>query len=195
MMQDYSLYELQELFKQIAKGDAAAFKALFDVYKKKLYAAACKITKSTDTAEDIVQEIFARMWEKRLQLTDIEDPAAYIFTIAYHESFRYLKRVSTDRQLYESLRLRMKTEDNKTEEGIEVKETQEIVNHVIEELPSQRQLIYKLSREEGLSYKEIAERLHISPLTVKKQLQLALRNIRSGLSKSASLLILFFFIR
>lgn len=194
MTQDYSLYELQVLFKQIAEGDTTAFRELFDAYRQRLYAASCKITKSNDAAEDIVQEIFTRIWEKRVYLTEIENPEAYIFTMAYHEAFRYLKQVSSDQKLYESLKNRIKTANNKTEEWLEVKETQQLIDHVIDGLPSQRQLIYKLSREDGLSYKEIACRLHISPLTVKKQLQLALRTIRSGLSKMTSLLVFFLFI-
>ncbi|TAN14559.1 MAG: RNA polymerase sigma-70 factor [Chitinophagaceae bacterium] len=194
MTQDYSLYELQVLFKQIAEGDATAFRELFDAYRQRLYGASCKITKSNDAAEDIVQEIFARIWEKRVYLTEIENPDAYIFTMAYHEAFRYLKQVSSDQKLYESLKGRIKTANNKPEEWLEVKETQQLIDHVIDRLPSQRQLIYKLSREDGLSYKEIACRLHISPLTVKKQLQLALRTIRSGLSKMMLLLVLLLFI-
>lgn len=190
MMQEYSLYELQVLLNRIAEGDAVAFRELFDAYKRKLYSGALKITKSTDAAEDVVQEIFTRIWENRLCLKEVENPSAYIFTIAYHESFRYLKKVAADQKLYEAVRKRMKTTDNKTEEWLEVKETEQIVHHLIDELPSQRQLIYRLSREEGLSYKEIADRLHISSLTVKKQLQLALRNIRSGLSKIGPLLVL-----
>lgn len=191
MNQGFTLYDLKSVFQCIADGDAVAFRELFDAFRKKLYAGAFKITKSADAAEDIVQEIFTRIWENRCCLKEVEDPAAYIFTIAYHESFRYLKRVAADQKLYESVRRRMKTSDNKTEEWLEVKETEQIVHHLINELPTQRQLIYKLSREEGLSYKEIADRLHISSLTVKKQLQLALRNIRSGLSKIGPLLALF----
>ncbi len=190
MMQNYSLHELQILFNQIAEGNATAFKELFDAFRQKLYAGAFKITKSADAAEDIVQEIFIRIWGNRLCLKEVENPSAYIFTIAYHESFRYLKKVAADQKLYESIRKRMKVADNKTEEWIEVKETEQIIHYLINKLPTQRQLIYKLSREEGLSYKEIGDRLHISSLTVKKQLQLALRNIRSGLSKIGPLLAL-----
>lgn len=190
MNQGVTLYDLKRVFQCIAESDAIAFRELFDAYRQRLYAGALKITKSADAAEDIVQEIFTRIWENRLCLKEVEDPSAYIFTVAYHESFRYLKKVAADQKLYESVRKRMKVADNKTEEWIEVKETEQIIHHLINELPTQRQLIYKLSREEGLSYKEIGDRLHISSLTVKKQLQLALRNIRSGLSKIGPLLAL-----
>jgi RNA polymerase sigma-70 factor (ECF subfamily) len=178
------------VFQCIAESDAIAFRELFDAYRQRLYAGALKITKSADAAEDIVQEIFTRIWENRLCLKEVENPSAYIFTIAYHESFHYLKKVAADQKLYEAIRKKMIAADNKTEEWLEVKETEDIIHHLINDLPTQRQLIYKLSREEGLSYKEIADRLHISSLTVKKQLQLALRNIRSGLSKIGPLLAL-----
>lgn len=195
MKQDYSVNDLQILFKLVSKGDTAAFKELFEAYRGRLCAAAYQVAKSTDAAEDIVQEIFTRIWENRLHLCEIDNPSAYVFTIGYHESFRYLKKVSQDQKLFEALKSRIKIMDNHTEEWMEVTETQRIIDQVIEALPPQRQLIYKLSREGGLSYKEIAGRLHISSLTVKKQLQLALRNIRAGLSKIRPLLFLLFLIR
>lgn len=194
MKQEYSVNDLQLLFKLVSKGDTRAFKELFEAYRDRLYVAAYKVAKSEDVAEDIVQEIFTRIWENRLHLPEIDNPSAYIFTIAYHESFRYLKKTSADRKLYESLKNRIKMIDNKTEEWMEVAETQRIIDQMIDALPPQRQLIYKLSREGGLSYKEIAGQLHLSSLTVKKHLQLALRNIRTGLSKIKSLLVLLLFI-
>jgi len=195
MKQDYSVDDLHILFELVSRGDTVAFKKLFETYRGRLHAAAYKVAKSADAAEDIVQEIFTRIWENHLHLAAIDNPSAYIFTIAYHESFRYLKKVSADQKLYESLKSRIKIMDNKTEEWMEIKETQQAIDQAVEALPPQRQLIYRLSRENGLSYKEIAVRLHISSLTVKKQLQLALRNIRTGLAKSRPLLVLLFFIR
>lgn len=186
------LNQQKALLCSVADGNVAAFKELFDIYRTGLYAAALKITKSPYAAEEIVQEIFTVLWESRSMLDKVEDPAAYIFTIAYHQSFRYLKKVAADTALYQALLNRAKDTHNETEEWLELKEVRQLIDHAVHALPPQRQLIYRMSRESGLSHRQIAEQLHISPLTVKKQLVLALRNIRSCLTRLAPLLALCF---
>lgn len=190
MPRDLSLYDQKRLLERIAGGDIPAFRDLFDAYRDRLYAAAFKITKSAYAAEETVQEIFAAIWESRSGLRDVADPAAYIFTIAYNKSFRYLKKVAADKTMLASLSWLIKESQPKTSEWLELKESLELIDHAVEELPPQRQLIYRL-RQNGLSHKQIAEKLNISPLTVKKQLVLALRNIRSAVGKKAWLIIFF----
>jgi RNA polymerase sigma-70 factor (ECF subfamily) len=192
MMRNFSLYDQKVLFRSIADGDVTAFRVLFEAYNKRLYGAALKITKSTYAAEEIVQEVFTCLWESRSCLANVDNPPAYIFTVAYRKTFRYLKMVAADTKLLQSLQGRINEVHNETEEWLEVNETREFIDSAVNELPPQRRLIYKLSRENGFSHKEIAEQLHISSLTVKKQLQLALRHIHSSLARIAPLLALFF---
>ncbi len=182
MHQHVPIEEQKILLKQMADGDITAFRQIFNAYKNRLYAAAVKLTKSTYAAEEIVQEIFLILWENRSNLTEIENPPAYIFTIAYNKTYRYLKSVAADGRLYQALQLRMKKTDCNTQEELDVKETQKLIDHLIDELPSQRRLIFRLSREKGLTHQQIAEQLAISPLTVKKQIVLALRHIRASLA-------------
>jgi len=191
MPKNLSIQEQKILLVRVSDGDVIAFRALFDAYNKRLYAAALKITKSSYGAEEIVQEVFAGLWEHRTRLQEVENPSAYIFTVAYNRTFRYLKKVSKSKDLKEALRHRLKEARNDTEESMDMKETNRLINETIGQLPPRRQLIFKLSREEGLSHKEIAEQLNISPLTVKKQVVIALRNIRSSLGTVAPLLALF----
>lgn len=188
MRQDHPPFDHKIVLKRVAEGDVTAFRMLFDAYNKRLYAAALKITKSSYGAEEIVQEIFTDLWEGRSNLADVDNPAAYIFTVAYNRTFRYLKKLAADSDMRRSLKYRISDSHNETEEWMEMNETREIIESAVNGLPSQRQLIFKLSRETGLSHKEIAEQLHISPLTVKKQLVLALRNIRSSLARISPLL-------
>ena len=174
---------LQELFCKISEGNTGAFRQLFDRYNTRLYAAALKLTKSPTSAEDIVQEVFTALWVSREKLADIDHPSTYLFTVAYNQSYRYLKRVAADGRLYQSLLNRMKASSPAAEQWLEVEETQACINDAVNALPSQRQLIYRLSREKGLSHQEIADQLKISPLTVKKQIVLALRHIRASLAQ------------
>lgn len=194
MLQELSLYDQKRLFQDISKGDTAAFRVVFDAYRVRLYAAILKITKSVYAAEEIVQEIFTSLWEGRSNLANVDNPPAYIFTVAYNRSFRYLKKVAADAQLHKTFISHVKTTQNDTEEQLGVKETRELIDHIINELPPQRKLIYKLSRESGLTHQQIASQLHISPLTVKKHIVLALRTIRDNLAKVAPVLALLFFL-
>ncbi|GAA4305233.1 RNA polymerase sigma-70 factor [Compostibacter hankyongensis] len=189
-MQNLAKYNPKALLRDVAAGNVSAFRTLFDMYRARLYAAALKITKSPYAAEEIVQEIFASLWERRACLADVDDASAYIFTVAYHQSFRYLKKVAADARLFQSLMIRLQEARNETEEQVEVNETRQLIDHAVRELPPQRQRIYKLSRENGLTHQQIASELRISPLTVKKQLVLALRNIRAVLLKVTPLLAL-----
>lgn len=183
-----SPYDQKVLFRRVSAGEVDAFRVLFDLYRNRLYAAALKLTKDRAAAEDIVQEVFTALWEGRENLATVDNPPAYIFTVAYNKTYRYLKRVAADGRLYQALRLRMKTAYQTTEELLDLKETQQLIEHVVEKLPSQRRLIYRLSREKGLTHQQIADRLHISPLTAKKQIVLALRHIRSSLARMAPFL-------
>ncbi len=182
MQRNLPIGEQKILLKQMADGDIAAFRQIFNAYKNRLYAAAFKLTKSTYAAEEIVQEIFLTLWEKRSNLATVENPPAYIFTTAYNKTYRYLKKVAADGRLYQSLQRRIKKRNCNTQEELDVKETQRLIDRLIDELPSQRRLIFRLSREDGLTHQQIAEQLAISPLTVKKQIVLALRHIRSSLA-------------
>jgi RNA polymerase sigma-70 factor (family 1) len=192
MVRSMSIHEEKALLIKVSQGEVGAFRTLFDAYRVGLYAAALKITKSDYAAEEIVQETFASLWESRSSLLDVENPPAYIFTIAYNKTFRHLKKVSTDSELLRSLMARMREGHEETREWLDARESGELINQAVAELPAQRKLIYQLSREQGLSHEAIAGQLNISPFTVKKQISLALRNIRDNLAKTAPLLALFF---
>ncbi len=181
MSRNFTNQEQKILLERVSHGDVKSFRLIFDAYNKRLYAAALKITKSAYAAEEIVQEVFAGLWKGRSKLTDVRNPQAYILTIAYNRTFRYLKKTAANKSMLQSLRHRICEARNPTEEWMDLKETGELLDKAVEELPPRRQLIFKLSRENGLSHKEIAVQLKISPLTVKKQIVMALKSIRASL--------------
>lgn len=193
MAKEIPLYEQQLLFKRMAGGDTDAFKIVFDAYRMRLFSASFKLTKSTYAAEEIVQETFLTLWVYREKLADVDHPFNYILTIAYHQSFKYLKKAAGMIQQQQVLRNHLNAVCSEPEKLLEVKETQSIIDRVVEKLPPQRQRIYKLSRERGLSHRQIADQLNISPLTVKKHLSFALQNIRAALQKMAPVMAFFLF--
>ncbi len=182
-----ALYE-KELLKRIAQGDEAAFRIIFDRYKERFYAAAIKMTRSADTAEEIVQEVFITLWLRRAVLATVENPASYLFTIVYNNIYAHFKKLAVEKRMKQGVGKRINDTESPTEDKLIDKENQQLLQSLIQQLPPQQQSVYKLSKLEGLSRGEIAERLHISPNTVKNHLQEAVKFIRVHFNKTISLL-------
>jgi len=179
----YILPDESTLFTQIAHGDEKAFAEIFYHYSKRIYPFVLKKTKSETTAEEIVQEIFIKLWTNRENLSHIENYESYIFTIAANKVYKYFRKIAGEERLLKALWNRVNELCYTTEEIIELKESEELINKAIEQLPPQRKKIYQLSRHQGLSHAQIAEQLSISPSTVNNQLTEALRYIKQHLQE------------
>ncbi len=174
----------KELFALMATGDQVAFTKIFDHYEPRLYPFILKITRSEITAEEIVQELFIKLWIDRHKALDMVNPRSYIFRMAANRTANYLRDLARSTKLVRDVAGRMLVEKNTTEEAIDAKEMQEIINKVVELLPEQQKKVYKLSRQEGLTAEEIAIRMNISHKTVKNHLTEALHFIKDKLQHS-----------
>jgi RNA polymerase sigma-70 factor (family 1) len=166
------------LFAAIAGNDEAAFRILFETYRHKFYAAVFHFTKSSLTAEELTQEAFINIWRFRRKLTAVDDPAAYLYKIVFNLVHTYLRKESNEmriRQLAQKIR---GNADHSTGYSIEANETARLIAEAVERLPQQQKTVYKLSREQGLSYREIADELRLSPNTVRNHLVEALKSVR-----------------
>jgi RNA polymerase sigma-70 factor (ECF subfamily) len=188
-LQENALYDQKQLFIQLAAGDEAAFRALFDLYRSRFYAVALKMTRSEYIAEEIVQEVFVLLWAKRTQLTTIEKPSTYLFTIVYNSIYAHFKKIALEKKVHQALSEQLTDLESPLEIILQNKENEQLLQRAIEQLPPQQQLVYKLSKQEGLSREEIAERLQISPNTVKNHLQEAIKFLRAYLERALPLLI------
>lgn len=168
----------------MATGDQVAFTKIFDHYEPRLYPFILKITRSEITAEEIVQELFIKLWIDRHKALDMVNPRSYIFRMAANRTANYLRDLARSTKLVRDVAGRMLVEKNTTEEAIDAKEMQEIINKVVELLPEQQKKVYKLSRQEGLTAEEIAIRMNISHKTVKNHLTEALHFIKDKLQHS-----------
>lgn len=177
----------KSLFLHIAAGDENAFRELFDRYKIRFYAAALKMTRSEILAEEIVQEIFITLWLKRALLPTIEKPDTYLFTMVYNSVYRQFRKIALEKRTQLRAGIRSNEKVPETEEWLDARESQQMIHEAINKLPAQQQLVYKLSREGGLSREEIAHKLDISPNTVRNHLREALKNIRSYLQEATGL--------
>jgi RNA polymerase sigma-70 factor (ECF subfamily) len=172
----------------VAKGNEEAFRVIFDLYKAPFHAAAYKMTRSADIAEEIVQEVFVLSWVKRELIAEAKRPEDYIFTILHNCIYAHFRKLAQERQLKSKLAQEPEGE-YQTEDLLNEKENKAILENMISHLPPQQKLIYKLAKQEGLSRAEIAKKLNISSNTVKNHLGAAVEYLRCCFKKDASAII------
>lgn len=174
------LHKDKSLFKQISAGDEKAFRAIFDLYKVDLYNIALRLTRSHIMAEEIIQELFIGLWVSREHLDKVEDPSSYIYRILLNKISRYARKEATQKNIRAASR-NIQAATNVTEELVDAHETQRMIDEVLVKLPKTQKMVYRLSRQEGLSNYEIASQLHVSTNTVKSNLYRAIWFIRARL--------------
>ena len=183
-MPNLPLYDEKALLRQIADGDERAFRIFFDHYKDRFYSVVLKMTRSDDLAGEIVQEVFLKIWKKRASLVEIDNPDSYFFTAVYRRVYSYYKKLALERKLLKVIS-ESASFQNITDETVLANESERLINKAIAKLPPQQQLVFKLSKQQGMSREQIAEQLHISPNTVRNHMAEAIKFIRSYLSNAA----------
>lgn len=174
---ELNTYNERELLLSLAKGNDEAFASVFHHYRHRIYAIAFRLLGTTSQAEDTVQDVFLKMWLKRRELHEISHFKAYLFTVTRNHIFTSLKLLAREQLMESELSAAIVT--NVKDAGITYKEYDQILQSAIAQLSPQQELIYKLSREEGLKRNEIADRLQLSPETIKVHLANAMRSIRA----------------
>lgn len=181
-----------ELIRAFKKGNTKAFEGLFQKYHKKLYAFLLHLLHSKEDAEEIVQETFIKIWEKREDFIEGYSFDSFLFTVAKN-AFLNQNRKKVNRRVFEGhLDFLEKVSPENTDDYVIFQETREIINSIINELPPKRKEIFFLRRIEGLSRKEIAEKMGISVITVDSQLTKANYFLKEQLKKYSLLLIILF---
>ncbi|WP_276483728.1 RNA polymerase sigma factor [Paraflavitalea pollutisoli] len=176
------------LLDQVALGDEKAFARLVAHYWRILYGQALTYLKSTHQAQDIVQEVFVKVWEKRHQLPAIEKFDAYLFIVARNHLISALrKKIATplDRDIAEQL-----PAAGNPDEQLSYKQLQQHLTTAVNSLPAQQKTAYLLSRHEGLSFEAIASQMGLSRETVKKHICRALQSIRVYIRRHNDLVLL-----
>jgi len=187
-----SLYTDKDLFLLISQSDEPAFRILFERYRSKLLLFLLKIVRSQPIAEELVQEVFVRIWISRHALDRVEIPDSYLFIIARNRALDHISGVVKERSLFVSAGDSFDEVDNSTEERILFRESKRLIDEAIGQLPAQQKKVYLLARQEGRSREEIAVDLHISIHTVKNHLVAATRSIRDYLSDHHDLALVLF---
>ena len=173
-----------DVLRLIAGGDQQAFTLLFDVYSPRLHAFALRITRSESLAEEVVQEVFLNLWRHRAKLDELDHAEAYIIRTTRNVSFNILKsQTKAILRLEDQLVDDAYFLDHSTEHAIAYKESEQILQKVIEGLTPQQRHVYLLCKKDGLSYDQAASELNISSATVHYHMKEALKNIRILLLK------------
>ena len=181
-----------ELIRDFKKGDTKAFEKLFQKYHKKLYAFLFHLLHSKEDAEEIVQETFIKIWEKREDFIEGYSFDSFLYTVAKN-AFLNLNRKKINRKVFEDhLNFLDEISSGRADDYVIFKETKEIINTIIEGLPPKRKEIFFLRKIEGLSRKEIAEKLDISIITVDSQLMKANIYLKDQFKKYSLLLLILF---
>jgi RNA polymerase sigma-70 factor (ECF subfamily) len=171
-------------------GDEAAFKALFTGHYKGMYSYACIILKEEMEAEEIVQNVFVRLWEKRNSIQIETSLKAYLYRMVYNDCMNQIKHKAVVLKFQKEKMYAMKKESHNAEEKFASTQLNERLSNALRELPEQCRTIFQLSRFEELKYREIAAHLDISEKTVENQMGKALRLLRTKLVDFLPLLLI-----
>lgn len=178
----------RELFARIAQSDGNAFAEFFESYSVKLAVYVSRFLGSDLWAEEIVQDVFVKLWNIRETIGQMEYPAGFIYRMAANRAKDHLRHRGHELKLQYQLTQHLAASANNAQEQVDFRFSQRLFNEAIKRLPSQRAVIFRMRHEQGMGYDEIAAQLGLSRNTVRNQLNLALQNIRSYLLEHGDIL-------
>ena len=175
-------FEEPNIFDAIRNNDRQAFERVFKHSYRPLTAYAFRFVRDLPTAENIVQDVFLKLWQNRSELNITTSLDHYLFRAVRNHSLNFLDKAKV-RSSYLRLQAEKDVNNNDYKEYYPEIGLLEIIENAISALPEKRQEIFRLAREEGLKYREIADQLNISVKTVEAQMSLALKQLRESLKK------------
>jgi RNA polymerase sigma-70 factor (ECF subfamily) len=178
-----SLQGDRELFQRIARSDAQAFAEFYEAYAVKLALYVSRFLRSDLWAEEIVQDVFLKLWSIRETVGAIEYPAGFVYRMTANRTKDHLKRKAHEIRLQKYMTHFLEGPGaNTTEELADYRRGERLFREAVHQLPPQRALIFRMRHEQGLGYDEIARQLNLSKHTVRNLLNLAMQNIRAYLA-------------
>lgn len=167
----------QDILLRLAEGDHQAFKKLFRTYYSKVRAFSYGFLKNTDDADELAQMVFVKLWDKRKMLQNIRNFDSYLFMLAKHTIFNFIEARHIMPVSEEEIPVEV---DNETPyDDLIAHDLQLLIDLTVSNMPFQRRQIYRMSREQGMTNDEIADKLGIQKKTVENHLNLALKELRN----------------
>ncbi|HEX9826741.1 MAG TPA: RNA polymerase sigma-70 factor [Flavobacteriaceae bacterium] len=183
-MSQTEIHNEKLLVLELKSGNEKAFQKLFDTYRNVLYKYSYSMVGTKPYAEEIVQDVFLKVWLKRETLNPELSFKSFLFTITRNKTITFLKRAAKSEKIREEIFYNSQKFANTTDLHIREKEVDNIKKEALDLLPPRRRLIFEMSRNEGKSYEEIATELGISQNTVRNQMSMALETLRDFLLKN-----------
>ena len=174
----------KELQRRIAiYDDQLAYQELFYLFYKPLLRFAHAFVRSHELSEEIVSDVFIRIWERRSQLEEIGNLKVYLYVSTRNMALKYLLKKQKQASIaLDDLQVELESQHQDPGQLLLTQELMNRVTRAIEELPPRCKMVYKLIKEDGLRYKEVAEILNISIKTIDNQLAIALRKIGKAIN-------------
>ncbi|MBO9631574.1 MAG: sigma-70 family RNA polymerase sigma factor [Chitinophagaceae bacterium] len=165
----------------MAAGSSLAFDTLYYRYFESVRANILRITRNETATDDILQEVFIQLWERRKQLADREKVSGWLFVVSYNRSLNHLRKISTERLKQQSPGLQIVT-DWPAEEALQEMQLR-LLEEAIAQLPPQRRKVFELCKFKGFTYDQAAQELSISKNTVKDHLSHASASIHNYITQ------------
>jgi RNA polymerase sigma-70 factor (family 1) len=178
-------HSLQDCLLRIAAGDQAAFKLVFARFYKRLFRFALAIVKMKEAAEEIVEDVFIRIWQQRAGLSSVRNLRVYLYAATKNTSLNYLSKKARESitEPFDHIAIQLDQTPVNPEQILMSAEMAKTIQDAVDALPPRCKMIFKLVREDGLRYKEVAEILHIAINTIDAQMAIAVKRIAVALEK------------
>ena len=187
---EFNLINEEELLKELNRGSEKAFAALYDLYWERLYYTCYQRLRLKEETEDIVHELFLELWNRRANLQIKTSFAIYIFTALKYKIYRFIDSRNSRSKYVERMGEDEPASSVKPERILEFDELYNLIECKIEELPEKCKLIFKLSRNEEMTAKEISGKLNLSESTVQNQITKAKKILKGKLKDYFTFLLL-----
>lgn len=187
----YAIDNEKELLGQVADGNEKAFTELFYAYHNQLGEFVLKLTGSKELTQEIIQDVFMKIWTQRTTLPQLQNFLSWLFILTRNYTLNSLRKLANERK---NIRLAevLQYDGAFTDDMVIEKDYRQLLEQAIAQLPPQQQKAYKMSREQGLDNDLIGKQLGVSPDSVKKYLQWAQQSIIRFVRSHAGLFIIFF---
>ncbi len=189
-----TINDIEDIIIRLKKEDKSALDELFNYYYPRLYHFSKSILKIENEIDDVLQEVFVKIWLNRQKIGNPETFNAYIFTITKNELLNLIRNNLRDQAFRDKLFLHSVAEEYQQQSELEFDEIRSGVDKIVAKLSEKRQQVFVLSRNEGLSNKEIAHQLNISKKTVEDHITHAIKQIKNSMKEMGILSLLYCYI-
>lgn len=196
IVSDYTNLSDIELLEMLREGDQMVFEKLYKQYSAKLYINVLKLVKDEQVAEELIQELFTRIWQKKSELNIESSLAAYLYRMAQNLVHDFFRKLQRDKRMQDYFIAVTTAYYDHIEEALHYRESEGILKQAMEQLTPQQYKVYQLCKIDGYSYKEAALKMGISPHTIKEYLGNANKAVKNFLLSNidASFGLLFYLI-